>query len=210
MAFIVGDLLEIVHRSQQELQLGLFITHWLVSGTTAPPPTEQEVVNFYNGTVGPLVHPLLNNQAYYVGSTIQVVRPLPMGNLWRSEQVAFTGTAGASALPKQCSGIISKYGAVSGQEHRGRVYVPFPSESDNSSLGAPENAYVTRLRTLRDFLFTNQVLTLSVIPLIAITLAPRLYHRTDGTHEQVVTSLARQKWATQRRRGDYGKVNPPA
>jgi hypothetical protein len=122
------------------------------------------------------------------------------------------GTAGAVHLPKQTCGLISYVDGLSGRAHRGRMYVPFPSSADNVADGVPTVGYVVNLGAL---------LTALLVPIIVVgaggntTIQPGLYHRAKVGPPPVPQSITilsgpptpSTLWATQRRRGDYGRPN---
>ena len=119
-----------------------------------------------------------------------------------------SGTITGSITPSQVSGIGTWQTLQAGRGYRGRSYVPFPAASDVDTDYTPKAAYVTRLLTL----LTDMFGTMSANPFVGAlgqaVINPVLYHRATGGFTNVTNFVARKRWATQRRRGDYGRINP--
>jgi len=119
------------------------------------------------------------------------------------------GSDAGDALPRQVCGLITKVTPFAGRKFRGRVYVAFPSELSNEDEGKVTGTYKTTLGVLGQALIdpvtadpgggnTNE-------------LVPIIWHKESETYTIITGYLARERWATQRRRGDYGNPNlPPA
>lgn len=119
------------------------------------------------------------------------------------------GTVAGAILPTQVSGLISMGTPLAGRRHRGRIYIPFPGQADDSGQSTPTSGYVTKLNALRNLLFANQNIsqggrTAALLPVIMHS------KREDGTKEAptIITShTSSSLWATQRKRGDFGRPN---
>lgn len=121
-----------------------------------------------------------------------------------STGVGFAGGLAGDVLPTQTAGLITKRTAVPGRRGRGRAYIPFPTESYNDANGLPTNAYMTPAGALA-FSISQSVLVGTLID--GNYLDPVILHRDTGGTSDILATLARQKWATQRRRGSYGRPN---
>jgi hypothetical protein len=139
-----------------------------------------------------------------MGMDGQVILPTLLTPVGNTTGNGFGDNAG-DALPRQTSGIISLVTALGGRKNRGRVYVPFPSETDNAIAGHPTAGYVTALGDLAAILTG---------PYIGVgaggntnDLQPVILHRVDGSVTPITGHFERSFWATQRRRGDFGRPN---
>lgn len=112
-------------------------------------------------------------------------------------------------MPGQVSGIIGFKGALA---HRGlnpRLYMPWPSTNDATvNPMQPTVLYNTALGTLATAIRTTTTIaagsgagSLQLIDFQNIPASP--------VREDLITSDVPLKWATQRRRGAYGKPNNP-
>lgn len=151
----------------------------------------------------PLFKALLCEAAFYRGVSVQRVSPAPptLPSVVTVNDGA--GTVAGDLLPAQVSGVITKQTPFAGVKFRGRLYCPFPGEADNTS-NAPTAGYLSRLNDLA------QSLTDVVVAGVAgdtSTMAPCLWHRSDGSITLLTAVRTNALWGTQRRRGNYGKLN---
>jgi hypothetical protein len=146
----------------------------------------------------------MSNEATYRGVMVKRIFPLPPTVDSFTIASAGLGAVVGTALPKQTSGVVSLRTANAGRAFRGRAYIPFPSEVDNIANGLPQAAYNTALVNIGIAL----LLTKSVVngP-TSETWTPVLYHRLSNTTDPLTAAIARNFWATQRRRGDFGAQN---
>lgn len=207
-----GDtvLLSVVCYDDEQVSINRF--GYLISGVAGGTLTLQDCVDTLDAPASTQWKGMINNQATYRG----VMGSLFIGNRltpFRSTIAnAGPGTAGADALPRQTCGMFTKVSAVPGPAGRGRVYVPFPAVADNGAGPIPNAGYMTRLGVMAGVL--KAPLGVSVGPVTA-TMTPVIvrYPRPSATPPVVFRTIpwadatARQKWATQRRRGSYGRPN---
>jgi len=100
--------------------------------------------------------------------------------------------------------LISLYSATLGKIGQGRTYVPFPCPDDNAGDGTPTAGYVTRLANLAVFLSTDLVI---VAGAQTATFKPCLYRGGVDTPRFIQDAVNHDAWATQRRRGSFGRLN---
>lgn len=180
--------------------------HWHVDSVGGAPSTDQDLGDTVQANVVTPYRALLANGVTYKGIVTQAIWPLPASVAVHSVVGAGIGTGGAGELPLQVSGIISWYTSTAGRHGRGRSYIPFPSTNANDSGagGIPTNAYVTALDTYAAALGATLSLVLGGR---TANVSRVLYDRATHGFTFVTTRASRQKWATQRRRGDYGRPN---
>lgn len=185
-------------------QVGLNIRRFIITEVAGTERTPQEIVDSLSSQAGPVYRSLLSDSASYDGLAM---RFLPFGGPpsdFQSKLGAGIGLALGPALPKQTCGIITARSTGLGRRGRGRVYVPFPSEEDNVTGGIPSVDYVVRLENLSDAILETQLV--GAVPDVT-TLTAMLFSRDTGVYTPIVSTNARSLWATQRRRGDFGKQN---
>ena len=118
------------------------------------------------------------------------------------------GTAGTTPIPTQVAGMVSFYCEDGGRKGRGRSYIPFPDQASNvAATDTPITAYVNNLD-----LFAAAVLGPN-----EISSGPNTLTLNGGLFDQYspsipvfrpfVTWISRRRWATQRKRGNYGRAN---
>jgi len=180
-----------------------------VTSITGTSTTDQIMADQLETTLAPLYKPLLNNIAEWRGVQVQIYRDNAIFSEVSSIAHAGVGTGGALPLPRQSSGIISWGSARAGRRFRGRMYIPFPSTTADTGDGIPTSAYQVALQTLADA-WRQSVFFGSVGS--AIQAEPFLKHSPGktpipATVTHITTGDANLKWATQRRRGSYGRIN---
>lgn len=199
----VGNKLRATIWTSDAEQASATTVYYNVTAVGGSPATDQDVASALDSAVAASVIALLNNNAQYRGIVLQKVFPLPVLADVVAGAAAF-GTAGATALPKQTSGLISWYTAFARQAYRGRNYIPFPATADDASDGTPSAGYVTRLAALATAL---KGLTAIAAGGRTATIALSIYHRASNLSDQITASVSRGVWATQKRRGAYGRFN---
>lgn len=149
----------------------------------------------------------LSNDATFYG--IMLYKRTPVGLAPRPDHtgdVAGPGTAGAGLLPPQTSGLISFYSAVLGKTGQGRMYVPFPSLASGQADGTATAAYTTALNNLGTVMIQNVVAANGPVQAI---LRPVLYKPGGDPPRFLISQTPHDGFATQRKRGAYGKTNTP-
>jgi len=152
-----------------------------------------------------LVKPCMTADADYYGS--QLYYQTPVGAPPRPE--SFIGNAGpgsdaGEALPLQTSGLISLYSDTLGKTGQGRIYVPFPSIDSQGTDSTPDALYNVDLSNLATSLITPRTVTDGAVTAI---FNPVLYKPGGAPPLQLTRAVPRDAWATQRRRGNFGRVN---
>jgi len=150
---------------------------------------------------------VMTNEATYRGVSVQRIVPGPKTVPVFTLANTGTGSMVSDPLPKQCAGVISWKTSFSGHKYRGRTYIPFPSEAHSSAGGVPIGAYVTLLGNIRDRLVGSRNVSDGLGN--SSILDPCIFHRLTNNMTLIMSGAAKSSWATQRRRGDYGKANLP-
>lgn len=147
---------------------------------------------------------ILSVSASFRGVGIQRILPLP-----RTIEVFNTSTQGlgtvlGNGLPKQVAFVVNLRTIFAGRRFRGRSYLPFPGGDDNDGDTTPTAAAITRLINVANDLIESKQVPSGIGPTLAV---PVVFSRVAGTVQGIVASTARDKWGTQRRRGDFGSSN---
>lgn len=186
-------------------QVSVNVRHYFVTQTQGNGGTDEEIAAALSAIMAPAYPPLMSSAAQYMGLEVQKIHPLPPSNPVPSVVGAGPGIDATEPLPRQSSGLITLTTAFAGRAYRGRLYVPFPSEGFNEApIGRPTVDYSIKLVTLAERL----ILPISTAgPVDNNTLVPVLWHRSDRSVTFITNYIARSVWATQRRRGSYGRPN---
>ena len=199
-----NDLLELRILTYAGNQIGLNIRHWRVGVTVAPGCTLAEAATEIDATLAVSYPPCMSVNAVYRGVGLKRLDPNPT----TETQVVLSETPGTTAgdlMARQVTGIITLRSGLPGRANRGRMYVAFPSELDNDADGHPIPGYTARLDAL-GVLFEAPLVVIGAAG--TATLFPVVKHANSMVNDQEITeAVGRTKWATQRRRGDYGQGN---
>lgn len=145
---IVGDILEQRVVCSTGNQLGVNVTHWLVTAVTTGGASLQEMATSNDALFAPKYKPALANQGYYNGVGFTNLT-LPRTLEYHSAAGAGVGTGGTNMMNPSTAGLIRWQGLLAGPANRGRIYVPFPSTTMVTAVGQPNSSYTALLNTIR-------------------------------------------------------------
>jgi len=190
-------------------QVSVTTFHHRVDAATGPICTDVDFLTAWDTIYAPEFWGLLNNNASYLGSTVQILSPGPLGLLRKSIVGAHVGIGGADALPTQTSGLIRWGTNQGGRAYKGRVYMPFPSEQANNTTGYPVAGYIVGLDAIGNEYVNHTAWTLNGGNQ---TIVPVLVHRKNKAGvtplpTQISSWQSSNQWATQRKRGAFGRPN---
>lgn len=201
----LGDIIRVRVACYTSNQQGINVVHYRVSTSNGSGQTDAQVALALDTNLEVRYKAVISAQARYRGVSVQKIRPLPVAYPQVSTAFDGVGTVAGDMLATQVSGIVTAITNLAGPKYRGRVYIPFPGEGNSDADGIPTNAYVGNIDDIGDELFSP--ISVGVGP-NDIVLTPVINHRATATYTDITGWIARQKWATQRRRGSYGKTNP--
>jgi hypothetical protein len=190
-------------------QLAVNVVHYqctVVGGNV----TLQQLADAMGAIIGPLYKACLCSIATYKGLTLQLLQPPVTYTQVVSTVGAGTGLPGSDPQPKQVSGLISVKTDFAGRAFRGRLYVPFPPKAVADITGNVDGVTHASYVSLGTQLFQQQTYAAPTIP---VTLIPVLFHRPPvgggpaPGPTPIVSFGVTYNWATQRRRGDFGRPN---
>jgi hypothetical protein len=207
LAIAVNDVFQVKVYTYCVDQIGVNIVHYQCVATTGNNSISLASVAATMDTRFSVNYkPLLSAQAEYIGCGVSRIDPSPTPEVINRGGAGFGSVIG-DVMSRQTCGIITKRTDMIGRRKRGRFYVSFPGEADNSVQGVPTPAYITRLTTLADVMDDTQFLS-SVTPVGTADLVPVVRSQVPLiTYERITSCIPRPKWGTQRSRGSYGAVN---
>jgi len=205
-AFAVGDKIQLLSRCQMFGQAGIWARQYRVTAVVDVDWDKTKLANAFFIAIKAATKALMTADGSFVYVAAKKIGVTPPDPEFRSTEAAEAGTAGGDPLPTQVSGIITIQTAFAGRKYRGRMYVPFPSEGMNDVTGKPSAAYLVLLANLANVMLADPVTLTDGGN--SIDLEPILWHRATNTFDVVTSARMNQKWATQKRRGIYGRPNP--
>jgi len=203
-ALAVNDIIKAQLWSHDAEQAAVNTFHYQVTAVGGVAATLEDFCDLWSGAVFLAYKALLNQIATFDGVLGQIIFPLPLFTSVKNTGDAGVGTGGATAGPRQTAGLISWKTALAGPGGRGRTYVPFPSNSDVDTDGTPNATYVGKLGDLDNAL--GAFTTVSAGGRSA-TVAIGIRQSKTGNFVPFNAGVNNKKWATQKRRGSYGRPN---
>jgi len=199
----LGDLLQMRIWSVQGEQAGVNTIYYRVGTVTGTVADSDAAIDF-DTTINAAYKALLSTLAVYRGIVARVIKtPLPISVFTIAN--AGAGTGGTTALPRQTSGLISWKTNFAGRGFRGRTYLPFPWGTAVANQEAPTAAYVTAINTLATAI--NGFTTATSGGGGPAQLAQVLRVKAPASPIPINDFLESDKWATQKRRGSFGRAN---
>lgn len=202
----VGDIFEFRLFTSFNEQIAINVLHYKEQTPTNPFALDHNSVLAAIATaIEPVFIDCVTADATYEGCTLQRIFPT-VAPVVTNVLGSAAGDGGATPTGRQLSGIITKRTVIAGRRGRGRIYVPFPAaDTVTDDTGMPTAAYVALLQELADEMEDEQTVSVGADTL---GFKPCVYNRDDPAASPLITTcLARSKFATQRRRGDYGRAN---
>lgn len=144
----------------------------------------------------------MSSEAYFAGVKLQPAGDGPAYEPVYSSEVEDGAIAG-DPLPGQITGLTTWRTELAGARHRGRTYWPFPAETDNIVTSVPSVGYQGQINALSTKMQTLTVTADATEWLLAL----HIWSEVDAVYREVTAYTVRPKWATQRRRGDFGRAN---
>lgn len=191
-------------------QISVNVLHYVAANLLGT-VTDADLAAFFDARMSVEYYNLMNNTARYRGCGVAFLRG---ANTIEEVSVANdgAGTSGATPLPMQSCGMITKRTVLGGRANRGRVYLPFPSSGDSDpALNRPTAGYAVSAGVYAGKALVGFTAVIS-IGVNEVGLSPALVRRAAGppvtfTHKLVTGVSMPLKWGTQKRRGNYGKPN---
>lgn len=204
----VGNVIEVVSVCRTTDQIGLNVFHYLVSKTGGTQLLSDFTTWLHTHGFGPAMIACLSSEAEFRGILVRVVQPTP--SVFFGDMIdQGDGTVAGDMLPRQVAGLISKRSAVAGRRKSGRFYMPFPGEGDNADTAVPTDDYVSRLTTVSTAIVSDLGDGTTYSAQLCIYQRPRTVGGVLMPYATRAVSFtkASEAWATQRRRGSYGRTN---
>lgn len=147
---------------------------------------------------------LIANTASFRGVRVRRIWPANLDAWGQFTGDAGAGISGPNSLPLQSAGLITFGGAEIGRKGEGRQYVPFPASLDNDASGRPTAGYLTALGVLGANIVSDRTVTVGAN---SVSLWHINFNRIVHTFKLLPNVVRVGGWATQKRRGDYGRAN---
>jgi hypothetical protein len=209
---IAGDIVETRTLCATIDQIGLNVIHWRTAVVANGGVTLAELAERIDADVAAVYRNWIGSTATYRGVGARNLT----GDL-TIEYHAVTrqgpGLVGG-ILPGQVSGLIALQTLSAGRHFRGRIYPPFPNGSSANSAGEMIPGAVLNLEAIAAAYGIGKTISVGIRQSV---FAMCILHRSTlarpippaSRTTDVSNTVTRSRWATQRRRGDFGETNIP-
>lgn len=201
----VSDIFQVTIGCRFGDQLGLNVRHYRSVASTGPGPISPQLfADELFDRLDATYIAILTSSSEFRGVIVQKILPLPAGMGFLSSQDAIAGSQTGDPLPRQVSGLISLRTDFSGRRFRGRAYIPFPPETLSEADATPTAFYLAGLADIAQAMVEPLGVTDGGS---TETWLPVIFHRDSGTTDFITSAMVHDAWATQRRRGSFGRPN---
>jgi len=190
--------------TQFQNQGGVNVRHLFVASLQGSGATLQQIADKLSTDLAPLYKPMMSNTSTYRGVGTRVIWPAPASSEALSGSASGAGTVLPQALGNQVCGLLSLRTNVGGRKGRGRMYIPFPGTPDSLDALTPAAGYLAKLANLGTYVIAP--ITFGAAP-NTLACTPCLFNRKTFTVTFLSNFRTPAKWATQRRRGGFGRPN---
>lgn len=208
----VGDLLEVRVVCYTPSQIALNVLHYEVTAQVGAGATLASIAASFAAGCSLLYRALMPSVASFRGIGVR--------NLMAPRTIEFTdaasdgvGSVGADLAPTQTSYILAMSGTLAGRSNTGHSYPGFPSADYLTATGGMTAPGLAALTALATFLFTPgpQGAGADLATLVLATRHPDVIVATVHLPQwtRVFSLRPAPIWATQRRRGQFGRQNIP-
>lgn len=177
------------------------------------PATDQDLCDTIDTLVAPLYQAWMSSATEYRGVEVMLVDPAPpykplFGPVIQNVN-AGPGITGTKVLPRQVCGLIKYSTGRAGRAFRGRLFIPFSSDSNYATNGQVNATGIAALSAIAVALLGDPGVSIGGR---TATLVRILHHRKnkEGLYPDptpVTGGTISSSYATQRKRGSYGRPN---
>lgn len=204
----LNDILQLRVESRMGNQISLNVLHYRVILVAPAPQTLQQLVTGMATKMQAAYANWMPTTATIDQFILQNMTP-PV-SVAAVQSVVLPGAGGTNGVPRQVSGLISSTTNFAGRNQRGRTYVGFPSAAWIDANGELTGAGLAKLVSVRDAIgpAMNIINGANVTGMELVIRHPNNPGPPETTSATtVVQMLASTGLATQKRRGDFGRIN---
>jgi len=207
MNLIAGDVVQcrFVHKGPTGEE-AFVIMNYVIGTITGGTITDQDFANQASMFYSTLIVTIMPNSCDYDGVEVSLPTRSPIPATVTSTLGHGAGASGTQVANTQAAALISLYSSLSGQRNRGRSYLPFLTATFIDVTGFPTSGFLTLLQIIAAAFAAFQGFTVGGA---SATFNQVIYHRLTKLWTYVFNWVAQQKFATQRRRGNYGRNRTP-
>lgn len=194
-------------------QAAVNTVNYYVSAVGGSPATDFDAATYIDAIIASLYKAVLSSAAEYRGVQAQILNgSSPYHAKYSEADVNASAGAGlvtGNLLPHQTAGLISWQTPLAGQANRGRFYVAFPGVGSDTGGGSPTSTYDTDITALAGALRNQLTVTASgrSATIYRVIMHGKNKAGSIPTPTPITSASVSSLWATQRRRGSFGRLN---
>jgi len=200
----IGNIVELKVFNRLADQVAINVFHFRVTATGGGSITDQQACDGFAAGVAPLYKTWMPSTALHLGVRLQIIQPLPTPVFVKNTTNAGVGAVASDGLAPATCICVTKRTALAGRQFRGRMYLPFFTESQNDPSGVPTAGATNDAAGLANYILSQKIINPGAG---SATLFPVVYRRVTGNGTDVVSYTVRGNWATQRRRSNINKAD---
>jgi hypothetical protein len=185
-------------------QIGINITHWLAQSSPGTGASDQQMADFCATTLAAAYKAAMSADWQFWGCSSRRLTASPPVSPATSDNSRGPGTFGMNAAPTQVSGILKISTGFSGRAFRGRIYIPGIDTAAIDAHGEVTPGYGIVLAGIAGLY--NLPFLVNAGP-NQTNFVLGIYHRLSRTITPASVTTRELRFATQRRRGDFGRLN---
>jgi len=186
-------------------QIALNVLHYICLQTTGTPPDLTIGAQAFDTLFFANYKSMIATTASYRGVTVKrLTQVQSIAYPWVSH--AGAGSGSSTVLPTQTCGLITIRTRFGGSGYRGRAYLPFIGNTGSDTNGSPNAG----LQTLMGNIAISMGPTISIVGGLGSASLTQVIRRRGfpmTSDPQVIGYTVPPRFATQRRRGQYGQPN---
>jgi hypothetical protein len=199
---VVSDVLRVRYVSFSVDQVAINTLHYYVLAVTGTGATLQEIASGFMADVNVAYKGTQTPNSTFRGTGARNMTP-PRTLEFTSIAGTGVGTVAANELPRQVTALFNFRTFLAGKKERGRIYLPFVPATFADGAGNGTAAATTAYTALLTAMLINRV----IVGAGGNTTLTQVIRHADGTTSAVQTHTYTGRFATQRRRGNYGRLN---
>jgi hypothetical protein len=203
-SLVIGDVAQVRIYCTYKDQTAINIRHYVCTASEGIGIYQADLADYLVNRFAVPYQNCLTFDAKFFGVDVQRINKTPDPLPEHSTTQPVAGLTGTTPNASQICGLVTLMTRYAGRGFRGRAYIPFPDVLSCENSGRPTPDYVDALKVIGAAMI--QPISIATGP-DGGDFQPALYHHKDDSFTFLADYRANAKWATQRRRGAYGRVN---
>lgn len=195
------DVLEVRFVCKANNQYSVNVRHFLVAAGMIGAPTLDTAAGGFDAKFAPLFKAILAQGASFFGVGVRRISPtVSLESLSLVGRGA--GLVTGDLMSTQTTSVATVRTSLPGRKNRGRMFLPYPSETDNDATGRPLATYMATANAICVPLYSQTTYTVGAQNFKADGV---LWHRSTRTYTPIAQAYVRPDWGTQRRRSQINR-----